>query len=110
MKKKEKTSTKNSKIKDVIYDLKESPESMVVAEPLASYGVQTQVPQTGLNPTQMHLLKMFSVMKTDKELEELREVLLDFYQKKLQKEADRLWDEGKLGNFLLDEHLRTKRK
>lgn len=64
-----------------------------------------------LNPVQLHLLDMFRFCKSDVELLELKKVLADFYAKKVQEEADRLWDEGTLGAEAIEkigqEHLRT---
>jgi hypothetical protein len=37
--------------------------------------------KTPLNPVQLHILKMFSITKSEENLAELKEVLLDFYQK-----------------------------
>lgn len=66
---------------------------------------------TALTPTQMHLLEMFNYCKSEKAMDELKEVLSDFYAKKAQEEADRLWEDGTLGEEaiekLLSEHSRT---
>ena len=47
-------------------------------------------------------------------MNELKDVLADFYAKQVQKEADRLWNEGTLNaesiEKILDEHLRTPYK
>ena len=45
-----------------------------------------------LNPTQIHLLEMFSYCKDAESLQELKNVLSDYYAKKLQNEANALWD------------------
>jgi hypothetical protein len=58
-----------------------------------------------LNPVQLHLLKMFSFTKSEESLNELKSVLLDFYHKKLDEETDRLWEEGKLNDHVIDEML-----
>lgn len=42
-----------------------------------------------LNPTQIHLLEMFSYCKDAESLQELKNVLSDYYAKKLQNEANR---------------------
>ena len=64
----------------------------------------------GLNSAQLYFLRMLSFVKTEETLNELIAVVRDFYIKKLQEEADRLWDEGKIGDHLLNEHLRTPYK
>ena len=60
------------------------------------------------NPVQLHILEMFNYCKTDESMEELKNVLSDFYAQKGQKEADRLWDSGQLNGEaierILDEH------
>ena len=59
----------------------------------------------------MHLLEMFNYCKSEKAMDELKEVLSDFYAKKAQEEAARLWEDGALGEeaieTLLSEHSRT---
>jgi hypothetical protein len=64
-----------------------------------------------MNPVQLHLLEMFSYCGSEQTVSELKDVLADFYAKKVQKEADRLWDEGVLDGEaieqILQEHWRT---
>lgn len=64
-----------------------------------------------INPIQLHLLEMFNYCNSEQMMEELQDVLADFYAKQVQKEADRLWDEGSLDaeaiEKILDEHWRT---
>lgn len=57
---------------------------------------------TVFNPTQIHLLKMFEIDKSEKGLEELKEVLYHYYSKKMKKALDRLWDSGELNQARLD--------
>jgi len=64
----------------------------------------------GLNAAQLHFLQTLEFVKTEEMLEELKQIVRDYYIKKVQEEADRLWDEGVLGDFLLNEHLRTPYK
>ena len=49
---------------------------------------------TILNPTQMHLLKLFSFNKSEDFAKEIQQVLARYFQEKLDAETDRLWDEG----------------
>ena len=74
---------------------------------------------TTLTPTQQHLLKLFSFDQSEsyaREIQEvlsfdqsesyareIQEVLTRHFQEKLDKEADRLWDEGILDQQRLDE-------
>ncbi len=67
-----------------------------------------QTTRSVFNPVQLHILEMFKYCKTDESMEELMNVLSDFYAQKVQKEADRLWDSGQLNGEaierILDEH------
>ena len=58
---------------------------------------------SSLNPTQLHLLKMFSFNNSEEYAREIQEVLTKHFQKHLDAEADRLWDEGILDQKRLDE-------
>ena len=58
---------------------------------------------TALNPTQMHLLKMFAFNGSEEYAREVQEVLTRHFQDRLDAEADRLWDEGILDQQKLDE-------
>ena len=64
-----------------------------------------------ITPIQLHLLEMFRYCNSDQMMSELQDVLSDFYAKQVQKEADRLWDEGILDGEaiekILNEHWRT---
>jgi hypothetical protein len=63
------------------------------------------------NQVQIHILEMFNYCKDERSMTELKDVLADFYNKQMQAEADRLWDEGILNGEaiekILDEHWRT---
>lgn len=58
---------------------------------------------TVLNPTQMHLLKLFSFNNSEDYAREIQAVLTAHFQRKLDEEADRLWDAGILNQQRLDE-------
>lgn len=51
---------------------------------------------TLFNPTQLHLLKLFSINKTEEKLVELKTALMEFYQKKLNQRLNDLWDKGEI--------------
>jgi hypothetical protein len=57
------------------------------------------------------ILESFASAKSQEEMNELMDLLRDYYAKKLDKELERLWDEGILNQERLDElkdqHLRT---
>ena len=65
---------------------------------------------THFNPTQLHLLKLFSINKTEEELVELKTALMEYYQKKLDQRLNDLWDKGEITPDKLEEikamHLR----
>ena len=67
-----------------------------------------------INPVQLHLLEMFSYCGSEQTVAEMKNVLADFYAKKVQEEADRLCDEGTLNGEaierILNEHWRTPYK
>lgn len=61
---------------------------------------------TIFNPTQIHLLKMFNLSKTEQDLDEMKEVLYQYYSKKLNDTLDDLWEQGTLSQERLDEIAR----
>ena len=67
-----------------------------------------------INPTQIHLLKMFSYAKTDAAFEEIRKALSLYFAKRVSDDMDTLWDNGEWSleknETILDEHLRTPYK
>ncbi len=62
---------------------------------------------TQITPTQMHLLKLFSFDKSESRALEIKDVLMRYFQGRLDAESDRLWDEGVLDQERLDQ-LRNK--
>lgn len=56
-----------------------------------------------LNPTQMHLLKLFSFNNSESYALEIQKVLTQHFQSLLDEEADRLWESGTLDQKRLDE-------
>lgn len=58
---------------------------------------------TVFNPIQLHLLRMFSNMKSEQELKEVQQVLSKYYSKKVEKHANELWDKLGLTQEKLDE-------
>ena len=55
-----------------------------------------------LNPTQKHLLKLFSFNNSEDYAKEIQLVLTHYFQEQLDAESDRLWDEGILNQETLD--------
>jgi hypothetical protein len=69
---------------------------------------------TKLNSVQLHLLKMFSRPVNETDLLEIKSLLSNYYAKKVDEEADKLWSEKKMNQDsikkLLNSHLRTPYK
>lgn len=49
---------------------------------------------TIFNPTQKHLLKMFSYATTEKELDIIKDALAAYFAANVDKAMDELWDKG----------------
>jgi hypothetical protein len=47
-----------------------------------------------LNPVQLYLLKMFSYAKDERVLEEIRKSLTAYFAQRVERDMDKLWDEG----------------
>lgn len=64
-----------------------------------------------LNSAQIMILESFASARSQEEIDDLMDMLRNFYAKRLDKELERLWDEGVLNQEKLDElsgqHLRT---
>lgn len=58
---------------------------------------------TVFNPIQVHLLKMFEIDKSQKGLEELKDLLYNYYSSKKENALENLWDSGVLDQNRLDE-------
>jgi len=66
---------------------------------------------TVLNPTQLHLLRMFSYNSDDESLYELKDVLFNHYCQRISEEGKRVWHEKNMSNEMMEDllntHLRT---
>lgn len=64
-----------------------------------------------LSRAQVLLLENFAHIDSQEEVDELTEVIRNYYAQKLEDELERLWDDGTLNQQKLDElrgqHLRT---
>lgn len=58
---------------------------------------------TVFNPIQVHLLKMFEIDKSQEGLEELKNLLYNYYSSKMKTALDELWNSGELDQTRLDE-------
>ncbi len=59
--------------------------------------------QTVFNPIQLQLLQMFSCMKSEQELKEFKQILSEYYVKKVEERANNLWEKMSLNQQKLDE-------
>lgn len=70
--------------------------------------------RTMLNEAQLSILRLLGRMKTLEQVNELRQVISNYYAQKATEEMDRLWDEGQWSEqeneAVLKEHLRTPYK
>ena len=70
--------------------------------------------ETTLNDAQMSILRLLGSKKTIEEVNELRQVICDYYARKVDEEVDKLWESGEWDNekneAVLTEHLRTPYK
>ena len=70
--------------------------------------------RTILNEAQLSILRLLGRLKTVEEVDELRQVISNYYAQKATQEMDRLWDSGQWdeekNEAVLKEHLRTPYK
>ena len=57
--------------------------------------METMEERTVLNQAQLEFLQLLGHIKTKEELDELREVVCDFYARKIDEGMENLWQEGK---------------
>ena len=67
--------------------------------------METIVTNPPLNAAQLHFLQSLQFVKTDEMFQELRQVVSDYYFKKMEEETDIWWEENKMTNEKLDEML-----
>ena len=69
---------------------------------------------SGLNAAQMDFLRLLGHFKTEEQVNELRQVVCDYYARKIDEEMDKLWESGEWDEKKLEElrdaHLRTPYK
>jgi len=66
---------------------------------------------SALNEAQLSILRLLGSMKTVEEVDELRQVICDYYARRVDEEVDKLWESGQWNDekneAVLNEHLRT---
>lgn len=58
---------------------------------------------TVFNPAQLYLLELFSTIKTEEELLEIKKIISAYYAKKMDDLLDKMWQSGELDQKRLDE-------
>ena len=61
------------------------------------------VQPTVFNPAQLYLLGVFSHIKSEEELNDIKELVGNYYAKRLDKLTTELWESGELDQKRLDE-------
>lgn len=65
--------------------------------------VMNTVQPTVFNPAQIYLLEVFSTIKSDEELNDIKQLVADYYAKRLDEMTEKLWQSGELDQKRLDE-------
>ena len=58
---------------------------------------------TVFNPIQIHLLKMFELDNSQSGLDELKQVLYQYYSSQMEEQLEDMWQSGELSQQRLDE-------
>ncbi len=67
--------------------------------------------QAKMSNIQLELLKMYANNVSDSDLSEIKELLIDFFAKKITQQAEKIWEEkGFSDSFFFKQHLRTPYK
>jgi hypothetical protein len=61
------------------------------------------VQPTVFNPAQLYLLDLFSRVKSDEELNDIKQLVTDYYAKKVDELTKKMWESGELDQKRLDE-------
>ena len=65
-------------------------------------------------PFQIEMLELISKVKSESEMQDIRRLLGQYFAKQAEDAIDRLWDEGKLNDEVIEEwkneHMRTPYK
>lgn len=67
--------------------------------------------RTVFNAAQLQILEMMSHVKSDNSLDEIKEILSQYFARKAEEAIDKLWDEDKINDEVIEqwknEHMRT---
>lgn len=72
-------------------------------------------PANKLNPVQLHLLELFSKNMTEQELMEIKELLVQYYSRKVDEEVNQIWKKRGYTKKTFEKatknlHLRSKKQ
>ena len=67
--------------------------------------------RTVFNAAQLQILDLMSYVESDETLNEIKDMLSDYFAQKAEKAIDKLWDNGQINNSVIEqwknEHLRS---
>lgn len=67
--------------------------------------------RTVFNAAQLQILDLMSYVENDETLDEIKDMLSNYFAQKAEKEIDKLWDAGIINNTIIEdwknEHFRT---
>ena len=72
--------------------------------------MEATLPHSSLNETQILLLQVFANTKDEREREEIRDLLLNYYQKKVDTQANQFHFSNEKIEEILNSHCRTPYK
>lgn len=61
-----------------------------------------------LNPAQIHFIQSLRFVKSEKNMNELKRIVSDYYFQQLEKEADKWWDENDMTKEKFEAMIETK--
>jgi len=65
--------------------------------------METTITNSPLNAMQIHFLQSLRFVKTDEMFQELKQLISDYYFKKLNEETNQWWEEHEMSQEKLDE-------
>ena len=65
--------------------------------------MEATVANVPLNDMQIHFLQSLRFVKTDEMFRELKQIISDYYFKKMEEETDKWWNENNMTNEKLEE-------
>ena len=65
--------------------------------------MEATVVNAPLNDMQIHFLQSLRFVKTDEMFRELKQIVSDYYFRKMEEETDRWWDENNMTNEKLED-------